>query len=387
VRHGADLDLVDLQNNTALFMACEFGRRFCVASLLANGAKANWGSEWYSPLWKASKEGHHLCVQEFSRVSDVNLFPTAANPLIVAIAEQKVSCVDDLLRLQPPQTHVFNALLAAIWFANWDCVRCILDAGAKRGLNLLQVKDEDGLSAEQFAAARGCDELELALLRSGSATVAHANVPRTSIQEQSYWKHTGPPDSVCVTRCNTLRFYRYSTAVAVYGCRGRDCAYFEVTLRYSGPNPQFGLCSGDSAAGCRGQFDGAALKRTLSIDSKGVGDTDHSWAVDGIRGKKWHNDNDDKPKEWGVKWRQGDVIGIACNMRTRQMIVSLNGDYSAPNGVVFNLPCNARVMYPALFSSVEGHVRVNLGHEPFQHAFPSQEYVAFAALPPCEDEE
>jgi hypothetical protein len=68
-------------------------------------------------------------------------------------------------------------------------------------------------------------------------------------------------------------------------------------------------------------------------------------------------------------------------------MVSLNGDYSAPNGVVFNLPCNARVMYPALFSSVEGHVRVNLGHEPFQHAFPSQEYVAFAALPPCEDEE
>jgi hypothetical protein len=68
------------------------------------------------------------------------------------------------------------------------------------------------------------------------------------------------------------------------------------------------------------------------------------------------------------------------------MIVSLNGDYSPPNGVVFELPRNARVMYPALFTSVEGHVRANLGHAPFKHAPPDKNYVAFAALP-CEDEE
>ncbi len=73
-----------------------------------------------------------------------------------------------------------------------------------------------------------------------------------------------------------------------------------------------------------------------------------------------------------MEWRQGDVIGIACNMLTRQMLVSLNGNYEQPNGVVFDLPHTARAMYPALFSSDDCHVHVNLGHEPFKHAYPSQ---------------
>ncbi len=35
-------------------------------------------------------------------------------------------------------------------------------------------------------------------------------------------------------------------------------------------------------------------------------------------------------------------------------MVSLSDDYSHPNGVVFDLPQTAFVMYPALFTSVEG---------------------------------
>jgi hypothetical protein len=60
------------------------------------------------------------------------------------------------------------------------------------------------------------------------------------------------------------------------------------------------------------------------------------------------------------------------------MMVSLSGDCSHPNGVVFDLPQTAFVMYPALSTSVEGHLRANLGHSPFKYAAPSQEYVAFA---------
>ena len=105
---------------------------------------------------------------------------------------------------------------------------------------------------------------------------------------------------------------------------------------------------------------------------EGVGDCFDSWAVDGIRRFKWHKNLLGGRQEWGVKWVQGDVIGIACNMLTRQMLVSLNGDYREPNGVVFDLPHTALVMYPALFSSDDCHVHVNLGHAPFKHAHPSQ---------------
>jgi hypothetical protein len=66
------------------------------------------------------------------------------------------------------------------------------------------------------------------------------------------------------------------------------------------------------------------------------------------------------------------------------MMVSLSGDCSHPNGVVFDLPQTAFVMYPALFTSVEGHLRANLGHSLFKYAAPSQEYVAFASLAPCD---
>ena len=53
-------------------------------------------------------------------------------------------------------------------------------------------------------------------------------------------------------------------------------------------------------------------------------------------------------------------------------MVSLSDDYSHPNGVVFDLPQTAFVMYPALFTSVERHLRANLGHSPFKYAAPSQ---------------
>jgi hypothetical protein len=39
------------------------------------------------------------------------------------------------------------------------------------------------------------------------------------------------------------------------------------------------------------------------------------------------------------------------------MMVSLSGDCSHPNGVVFDLPQTAFIMYPALFTSVKGHLR------------------------------
>lgn len=378
-RHGADLNRGD---HTPLYLACQFGHQLSVAALLTHGAKVHLDSELFSPLWIASKNGHHCCVKEFKRVSShFSLFPSVANPLIVAISHQKSSCVEVLLDLQPPEGHIFTALLAAIWFADSASMSTILCAGARNGMDLLQVRDEDGMTAEQFADACDSDERVLVLLRSASGTLAHVSEPHASAQEQNHWKVLGPSNSLCVTCFDTLRFYSYVTACASYGCSGRDCAYYEITLRYAGTTPQFGLCSDRFVARFRGSD--VVMKRTLSIEAKGVGDTDDSWAVDGTRRAKWHGESN---QHWGVRWRQGDVIGVACNMRTREMIVSLNGDYSPPNGVVFELPRAARVMYPALFTSVEGHVRANLGHAPFKYAPPDKNYVPFSALP-CEDEE
>jgi hypothetical protein len=48
---------------------------------------------------------------------------------------------------------------------------------------------------------------------------------------------------------------------------------------------------------------------------------------------------------------------------------------------VFDFPPTAGIIYPVLFTSVDGHLRANLGHLPFKHVPPSQEYIPFASLP------
>ena len=39
--------------------------------------------------------------------------------------------------------------------------------------------------------------------------------------------------------------------------------------------------------------------------------------------------------EWGGVWKVGDVIGVACDLDRGVMLVSVNGDFSPPNGVAF----------------------------------------------------
>ncbi|CAM9848886.1 unnamed protein product, partial [Discosporangium mesarthrocarpum] len=40
----------------------------------------------------------------------------------------------------------------------------------------------------------------------------------------------------------------------------------------------------------------------------GVGDDNHSWACDGLRGMKWHG----SMAPW--RWKQGDVMGCAVDL-------------------------------------------------------------------------
>merc|ERR1712216_75905 len=105
---------------------------------------------------------------------------------------------------------------------------------------------------------------------------------------------------------------------------------------------------------------------------QGVGDDAHSWAVDGQRQRKWHISGEEK---YPCTWNAGDVIGLACDLDTMQMIVSVNGSFAAPNGVVFRLaPDAVRDGLFAAFSGKTGQVRYNLGEVPFKFAPPSADF-------------
>ena len=232
VRHGADLDLCDLDMFTPLYctppltyqllscidlthvryIACQNGKKMCVAALLALGAKVTLEPPMLtSPLWAACKSGHFEVVKEFKSVPHAVLFPPELlSPLAVAISSKQLACVEALLQLQPPAQYVFNALFAAIWFRDLASMRLILDAGAIRGLELLQARDEDGLTPEQFAESCCCNQSELELLRSSGDALARVNASSAISPLPISWNV--PRKSVCVTLSSTLRFYSYATA-------------------------------------------------------------------------------------------------------------------------------------------------------------------------------
>ncbi len=77
--------------------------------------------------------------------------------------------------------------------------------------------------------------------------------------------------------------------------------------------------------------------------------------------------------DWGGVWRQGDVIGIACDLATGEMLVSVNGDYSLPNGVAFADGVRTNTvagdgLFPA-FSGRNVRLVYNLGKDPAVRPF------------------
>ena len=128
---------------------------------------------------------------------------------------------------------------------------------------------------------------------------------------------------------------------------------------------------------CQYGFAAPAFARVLGYSSKGVGDDSHSWSVDGARLCKWHNGKETYP----CTFKEGDVIGLACDLNTMQMHVSVNGSFAAPNGIVFEFaPDAVRDGLFAAFSGKKGKVRYNLGEAPFKHAPPAADYQGFVAF-------
>jgi len=143
-------------------------------------------------------------------------------------------------------------------------------------------------------------------------------------------------------------------------CPNGSRAYYEVEIVKMEQHPKFRF--------------GFVSKRFLPIQgetSKGVGQelSKADWAVDGVDQCKWHGG---MATEYACKWKEGDVIGLACDIALGKMHVSVNGDYGTPNGAVFDFEVRQeREALFAAFSAQSGQLRCNLGEGgPFKHSPP-----------------
>ena len=101
-----------------------------------------------------------------------------------------------------------------------------------------------------------------------------------------------------------------------------------------------------------------------------------SWAVDGARQHRWHEGG---MLEYQCKWKEGDEVGLVCDLESMQMLVSVNGSFEAPNGHLFDLDCE-RVLDGlfAAFSGQKGKVRYNLDEAAWRYQPLGAEFVAFS---------
>jgi hypothetical protein len=109
-----------------------------------------------------------------------------------------------------------------------------------------------------------------------------------------------------------------------------------------------------------------------------VGDDEHSWAVSGREYNQFAKHKGES-KAYECVWKTGDVVGLACDLDGMQVLVSVNGSFAPPNGLVFELAPHA--VHGGLFAAFtggRGELRYNLGQAPFKYAAPSSEYVGFS---------
>jgi hypothetical protein len=164
-----------------------------------------------------------------------------------------------------------------------------------------------------------------------------------------------------------LESYSFSTVRCWLICPPGRKAYYELEMLEEGHCCQFGFCA-------------LPWERNLEYTGIGVGDDENSWGVDGERFVLWH----DGERAWPLTrpWKQGDVIGLACDLERGQILASVNGSWEAPCGVVFNLPQDLQGLHPA-FTMASGKVRYNFGEAPFRYEMPEEGFVGFEMLRDC----
>jgi hypothetical protein len=97
--------------------------------------------------------------------------------------------------------------------------------------------------------------------------------------------------------------------------------------------------------------------RSDPVCGQGVGDHLHSWAIDGLRTKKWNV----SCEPYGTRWKVEDVIGVLVDMDLLEMKFFINGVDLGPAFINFQ----ATGLYPAISLNVRQCLRVNYGQELF----------------------
>ena len=178
-----------------------------------------------------------------------------------------------------------------------------------------------------------------------------------------------PCDAQLSEADGVVLFSSFSAVRSKYRCPKGAKGYYELEIVEVTSYPQFGFAS-------------AAFKSMLGATSDGVGNNSASWAVDGVRKLKWHKGRT-QTQAFECTWQAGDVVGLACDLVNMRILVSLNGSFDPPNGVVFELASNDGVQDGlfAAFNCGSGRVLCNLGRaRPFRHAPPGDDFKAFAHL-------
>ena len=109
----------------------------------------------------------------------------------------------------------------------------------------------------------------------------------------------------------------------------------------------------------------------------GIGDSQHSYAYDGKRQRKWSV----TAAPYGERWTAGDVITCAIDLDAGTIRYWRNG---RALGVAFeSVPCRAPTSgyYPGISLSYAERCEVNFGDRPFVH--PVEGYAPLQAPPPA----
>eukprot|EP01126_Amoeba_proteus_P024329 TRINITY_DN24521_c0_g1_i3.p1 TRINITY_DN24521_c0_g1~~TRINITY_DN24521_c0_g1_i3.p1 ORF type:complete len:544 (-),score=123.52 TRINITY_DN24521_c0_g1_i3:17-1648(-) len=130
--------------------------------------------------------------------------------------------------------------------------------------------------------------------------------------------------------------------------------YYEVTLHDATAVAQIGW--------------GDLSFRPNSEKGIGVGDDHHSWGYDGNRQTIWHGG--EYKKNQGIKWKDGDVIGMALDLDQRTISFSQNGCWDPPMGeFIRNLSFDVG-LFPCLTSSQPFSCRFGFAEQELKYPLP-----------------
>merc|ERR1712156_25894 len=79
-------------------------------------------------------------------------------------------------------------------------------------------------------------------------------------------------------------------------------------------------------------FADASYKKSTAAGDFGVGEDNHSWGANGDSTCITHKK---QKKHWGLKWNEGDKIGIFLDIDTKTISYGLNGNFAVLQGTAF----------------------------------------------------